>query len=254
MEVSAPEILPLKLKVISSEKPHKKKKIKVLRPSQIIKKERRFIELSGPIGQSIGKLEVGTKIFITGRSFSGKSTFITQLCAEVSKYVNIDYNTHEEKGGDASTIKEKMKYAGINEQHDAAIRYYQAPLHSDTQETFTEILSKKRSAGFAVLDSIQHAGMGKKEYIEFTNRFCNPRRGKIVAFISHWQKNDFVLHVKHDCDVKLEAMNYVVYVESRMEGASNKPIIIWEEGARKAWGKNYQKVIKGQYWPGKKKG
>ncbi|MBN8834596.1 MAG: hypothetical protein J0H76_09460 [Sphingobacteriales bacterium] len=248
----APKILPAMGLLKTAQKPPKKKKTKVLRPSQIINKERRYIQLDGPIGDSIGKLELGTKIFITGKSFSGKSTFISMLCAAISQHVKVDYNTHEEKGGDASTIIEKMKYAGITELHDTAIRYYQAPIESSTQETFAEVLSRKGSAGFAVLDSIQHAQMSKKDYIAFTNRFCNARRGKIVAFISHWQKNDFVLHVKHDCDVKLEAMGYVVYVESRMEGASNMPIVIWEEGAKKAWGKNFKKVIAGKYWPGKK--
>jgi len=253
MEQTAQETIPERPKKDLPEKPHKKKKVKVLRPSQIIKKERQYIDLKGAIGESIGRLELGSKIFITGRSFSGKSSFIAQLCAQVAEHVRVDYNTHEEKGGDASTMKEKMRYAGIDEKHDERIRFYKAPIVSEEEQTFADMLNKGRSATFAVLDSLQHAGMNKAEYIAFTNRFCNPRRGKIVAFVSHWQKNDFVLHVKHDCDVKLEAMHYVVYVESRMEGATNKPIVIWEEGAKKAWGKNYQKVIKGQYWPGKKK-
>lgn len=235
------------------EKPHKKKKTKVLRPSQIIKKERQYIEIDGEIGASIGKVERGTKIFITGRSYSGKSSLITRLCEAMAKQVNVDYNNHEEKGGDAATVKLKMAYAGIDETYDSRIRFYKAPLHSDSEETFDEILSKRGSAGFAVLDSMQHSGMDKAEYIRFTNKFCNPRKGKIIAFISHWQKNDLFKHVHHDCDVKLEAMNYVVYVESRLEGATNKPIIVWQEGAKKAWGKNYKAVIDGKYWPGKKK-
>lgn len=229
----------------------KKKKVKQLKPSQILNKERKYIEVGGAIGESIGPIELGSKIFITGRSFSGKSSFITMLCALVSQHVKVDYNTHEEKGGDASTIIKKMHQAGINAEHDDRIRFYQAPIHSDDHQTFAEVLSKKGSAGFAVLDSLQHAGMNKADYISFTNKFCNPRRGKIVAFISHWQKNDFVLHVKHDCDIKLEAHKYVVHVESRMEGATNKPIVIWEEGAKKAWGKKYKDVISGKYWPGK---
>ncbi len=235
------------------EKPHKKKRTKVLRPSQIIKKERQYIELNDEIGASIGRIERGTKIFITGKSYSGKSSFITRLCQAMARHVNVDYNNHEEKGGDAATVKVKMKHAGIDETFDSRIRYYMAPLHSDTEETFDEILSKRGSAGFAILDSMQHAGMDKTEYIRFTNKFCNPRKGKIIAFISHWQKNDLFKHVLHDCDVKLEVMHYVVYVESRLEGATNKPIVIWPEGAKKAWGKNFKAVTEGKYWPGRKK-
>lgn len=233
------------------EKPPKKKRIKILRPSDILGKERQYIELDGEIGQSFGKIERGTKIFITGRSYSGKSSFITMLCRLMAKHLLVDYNSHEEKGGDASTIKVKMNIAGIDETFDSRIRYYQAPLHSETEETFDDVLSKRGSAGFAVLDSMQHARMDKAEYIRFTNKFCNPRKGKIIAFISHWQKNDLFKHVLHDCDIKLEVMHYVVYVESRLEGATNKPIVIWPEKAKKLWGKNYKNVIEGKYWPGR---
>jgi predicted ATP-dependent serine protease len=229
-----------------------KKKTKILTPSQIIKKKRDYVELSGAIGASIGKIELGSKIFITGRSYSGKSSFITKVCALMSEHTRVDYNNHEEKGGDAATVIEKMRFAGIDNSFDKKIRFYKAPIESDIEETFGDILSRKNSAGFAVLDSLQHAGVNKKQYINFTSKFCNTRRKKIVAFISHWQKNDFVLHVKHDCDIKLEVMHYVVYVESRMSGATNKPIVLWEDGAKKAWGKKYKQVIEGKYWPGKK--
>lgn len=233
--------------------PIKKRKPRILRPSQIINKKREYIELGGEIGASIGRVELGTKIFITGRSYSGKSSFITKLCALMAEHVKVDYNSHEEKGGDASTVMEKMAFAGIDKTFDGKIRFYKAPIVSEEEETFGEQLNKKHSAGFAVLDSLQHARMSKADYIDFTNKYCNPRKKKIVAFISHWQKNDFVLHVRHDCDVKLEAMKYVVWVESRLPGATNKPIVIWEEGAKKAWGKNYKRVIAGDYWPGIKK-
>lgn len=234
------------------EKPHKKRKVKTLRPSQIINKVRSVIELDGEIGQSIGKVEKGTKIFITGKSFSGKSSFIARLCKLFSMHMKVDYNNHEEKGGDAGTVKTKMELAGIDKSFDSLIRFYKAPIESEAEETWDEILAKKKSAGFAVLDSVQHAELNRHQYLHLTDKYCNPRKGKILAFICHWVKNDYMKFIKHDCDVKIEVDRFVVYVESRLEGATNKPIVIWEEGARKAWGKNYRKVITGQYWPGKK--
>lgn len=233
------------------QKPRKKRRVKMLRPSQIINKKRVFIDIGGEIGASIGLVEKGTKIFITGRSYSGKSSFISMLCkAFADAGMMADYNNHEEKGGDAGTVKKKMHQAGIDELFDKRIRFYKAPIESDVEETWDEILSKKKSAGFAVLDSVQHAQLKQQQYIDFTDKHCSPRRGKILAFICHWVKNDYMKFIRHDCDVKLEIMKYVVYVESRLEGATNKPIIIWEAGAKKAWGKNYQAVIKGNYWPG----
>jgi hypothetical protein len=228
-----------------------KKRTKMLKPSQIITKTREWIDLGGELGNSIGLVELGTKIFITGKSYSGKSSLLVKLCAAVAPHMKVDYNSLEEKGGDASTMIQKLIHAGVDHKFDDKIRFYKAPLVSEHEETFADILNKKNSAGFAVLDSIQHAGMNKRLYIDFSDRFCNAKRKKIIAFVSHWRKNDFVDHVRHDCDVKLEAMNYVVYVESRLPNATNKPIVIYEEGAKRTWGKNYKKVIEGKYWPGK---
>ena len=127
----------------------KKKRVKMLKPSQIINKSREYIILDGRIGESLGNIELGTKIFITGRSFSGKSSFITQLCKEFAKKgIKIDYNNHEEKGGDASTVKKKIELAGIDKDFDNKIRFYKAPLLCDEEQTFDEILSRKGSAGF----------------------------------------------------------------------------------------------------------
>lgn len=242
-----------KTEVVLPEKPYKKRRTKMLRPSQIINKKREFIDIGGDIGASIGKVEKGTKIFITGPSFSGKSSFISKLCRLFADHMLVDYNNHEEKGGDAGTVKNKMAHAGIDETFDKRIRFYKAPITSDTEESFEDILKKKKSAGFVVLDSVQHAELDRSQYIHLTDKFCNPKRGKIMAFICHWVKNDYMKFIRHDCDVKLEVMHYVVYVESRLEGSSNKPIIIWEEGARKGWGKNFTAVKNGKYWPGKKK-
>lgn len=239
---------------IPTEKPHKKRRTKILRPSQIINKKRQYIKISGAIGESIGLVETGTKIFISGKTYSGKSSLLTMFCKSFADVMLVDYNNHEEKGGDAGTVKKKLEQAGIDQTYDARIRYYKAPIISDTEETWDEVLSKKRSAGLSILDSVQHAEMTKVHYLHYTHKFCNQRRGKILAFICHWLPgNDLVKFIKHDCDVKLEVMNYVVWVESRLEGATNKPIVIWEEGAKKAWKKNYSAVIKGNYWPGKRK-
>lgn len=253
MEEKKPDQPLINGEVVSTEKPRKKRRTKILKPSQIINKKRQYIDIGGAIGESIGRIEKGTKIYISGKSYSGKSSFMAKLCKQFADHMLVDYNSHEEKGGDAGTMKTKMEHADINETYDSRIRFYKAPIISDTEETWEEILSKKRSAGFSVIDSVQHAEMDKHQYLRITEKFCNPRRGKVLAFICHWVMNDYMKFIKHDCDVKLEVMNFVVNVESRLEGATNKPIVLSEEKAKKAWRKNYTAVIKGNYWPGKRK-
>lgn len=173
------------------------------------------------------------------------------LCEYLTTFGKVDYNNHEEAGGDSDTVAKKISQAGMAD--NKKVRYYKAPVMSDEYETFQEILMKRNSADFAVLDSMQHAMLNKANYLELTEKLCNQRKGKNLIFISHWVKNDFTKFVRHDCDIKIEVIGFVARVESRCSGAGNKPFIIWEDGAKKYWGKNYKKVIEGNYWPGLKR-
>lgn len=229
---------------------HKKKKIKVLRPSQVLKKERVIYEFEGDFLASFGKPERHAKWFITGPSFSGKSSLIFTVCNYLTGFGLVDYNSHEEAGGDSETVADKIRLSGMADK-DGKVRLYKAPIEDERYETFGERLAKKNSANFAVLDSMQHAELDKKSYLRLTEALCTPRKGKSIIFISHWIKNDFTKFVKHDCDIKVEVIGFIANIESRFGG--NKPFVIWEQGAKNYWRKRYKDVINGRYWPGRKK-
>lgn len=238
-----------KLGVVLTEKRAKKKRTKVLRPSEIVKKERSLYPFEGKFLDSFGRPERYAKWFITGKSFSGKSSMLFELCKYLSQFGKIDYNNHEEAGGDSQTVVNKIIQSGM--QDNSEVRLYKAPLISDEYETWMERLNRRQSAEFSVLDSIQHAEMDRKIYLAVTEKFCNPVRKKSLLFVSHWVHNDFTKFIKHDCDIKIEVCGFVAYVESRYGGG--KPFIIWEQGAKNHWKKMYHQVIQGKYWPGKKK-
>lgn len=229
--------------------PIKKKRIKVLKPSQIINKTRNLYEFDGKFLASFGRPETHAKWFITGPSFAGKSSLIFEVCQYLTTFGIVDYNNHEEAGGDSETVVQKIILSGMEK--NEKVRLFKAPIESEDCETFGERLKKRHSADFAVLDSMQHAELTKKQYLYLTDYFCTPKRHKMLLFISHWVKNDFTKFVKHDCDIKVEVMGFVANVQSRFGG--NKPFIIWEEGAKREWGKRFGAVRDGKYWPGKKK-
>ena len=228
--------------------PRKKKRVKVLRPSQIVKKKREIYPFEGRFLDSFGTPEQHAKWYITGPPTAGKSSLMFELCHYLTQFGTIDYNNHEESGGDALTVLNKINQSGIGE--NGKIRFYKAELVSDEHESFADVLKKRASSDFAILDSVQHAQMNKALYLFYTNTFCNTKRGKSMMFVSHFVKNDFTKFVYHDCDIKVEVKGYVAYVESRYGGG--KPFVIWEKGARDHWGKKYHRVINGKYWPGKK--
>jgi hypothetical protein len=228
----------------------KKIKVRALSPSQILKKRRIIYPFEGKFKDSFGQPERHAKWFFTGPSFAGKSSLLFEVCNYLTKFGVIDYNNHEEAGGDSQTVAEKLLQSGLADK-DGSIKLYKAPIISDTHETFEDRLMRRKSSAFGVLDSVQHAELNKHQYIKLTDKLCNPKKGKSLLFVNHWVKNDLTKFIKHDCDIKVEVIGFVAYVESRFGG--NKPFVIWEDGAKEYWGKRYNHVINRKYWPGKKK-
>lgn len=210
----------------------------------MIKKKRVIYPFEGRFKDSFGMPERIAKWFITGPSGSGKSSFLFILCDYLAKFGCIDYNSFEE--GDSQTVVDKLLMHGLDKQEDHFRILAKVPVVQ-----WQERLLKRKSSAFGVMDSLQHAEINKHQYIQFTDQLCNPKKGKSMLFVSHWIKNDLVKFIKHDCDVKIEVIGYVADIMSRYGG--NKRFIIWEAGARKHWGKKYNQVITGQYWPGQKK-
>lgn len=219
-------------------------KIKALRPSQMINKKRVIYPFEGRFKDSFGLPERIAKWFITGPPGSGKSSFLFILCEYLSQFGSIDYNSFEE--GDSQTVVDKLIRHGLDKKNNEFKVLAKVPV----VEWHGRLL-KRKSACFGVMDSLQHAEINKKLYLLFAYQLCVPKKGKSMLFVSHWLKNDLVIFIKHDCDIKIEVIGFVASTMSRYGG--NKPFVIWEFGARKYWGKKYNSVINGHYWPGQKK-
>lgn len=222
---------------------HKRVKVRALSGKQVVGKKRIIYPFEGKWLDSFGRPERFAKWFITGPSYSGKSSLIYELCGYLIQFGSIDYNSHEE--GDSQTTADKIVRYHLHDKPGFRI------LDKVTMPDWKDRLIRKRSASFAVLDSLQHGNMNQNEYRLFTKELCNAKKGKSLLFISHFKKDGYTLFVKHDCDIKVEVRGFVANVQSRYGG--NKPFIIWEKEAKKFWGKRYNDVITGKYWPGQKK-
>ena len=49
--------------------------------------------------------------------------------------------------------------------------------------------------------------------------------------------------IRYDAGIKTRIEGYIAFPISRYGG--NKPYVIWEEGARKYWGRNYKRILQG---------
>lgn len=211
---------------------------------QVFNKQRVVYEFEGKWKESFGTPERTARWFITGPPFAGKSSFCFQLCKYLTSFGVVGYNNFEE--GDSQTVADKIEAYGLM---DAAAHFKLIP--GEPVADFKKRMLRRQSPAFGIIDSVQHAGMDKKMYVDFANSLSNSRRGKGLVFINHWVKNDLTKFIKHDCGIKIEVQGYVAYVQSRYGGC--KPFVIWEEGAKTYWGKKYNSVIAGRYWPGQKK-
>lgn len=212
-----------------------------LRPSEVVNKKRVVYAFDGEWAEIFGQPEQQAKIFITGASFGGKSTFTYKFCKYLQQFGKVWYNSFEE--GDTLTSGMKLKDMGIEDgQNFRLIDRY--PIAA-----FKQQMLRRNAAKMCVIDSIQHAGMNKKMYDDFSLSLSNVRRGKMCIFISHHVKDSFTMHVRHDCDIKIEIIRFIARIESRYTG---KTIIhvLYEEGAKKHWGKKYKSIINGHFWPG----
>jgi hypothetical protein len=111
-------------------------------------------------------------------------------------------------------------------------------------------MKKKKAAQFGVIDSVQYAGFDYDYYKEMKREL----RKKSLLFISHAQGNNPLGRtadsIRYDARIKVHVIGYMAKVISRYGG--NMPFIIWEEGAKKYWGKKFNSVKEGKYWPGQK--
>jgi len=219
-------------------------KVKALTAKQVATKKRIIYPFEGKFLDSFGRPERFAKWFITGPPGSGKSSFVYELCSYLIQFGNIDYNSHEE--GDSQTTADKIIRYGLADKAGFKI------LDKVPTPDWKHRLQKRQSAAFGVMDSLQHGNMTKTEYREFVRALCNRRKGKSLLFISHFIKDGYTLFVKHDCDIKIEVRGFVALPDISRYGG-NKPFIIWEDGAKRYWGKKYKSVIEGRYWPGQKK-
>jgi hypothetical protein len=113
--------------------------------------------------------------------------------------------------------------------------------HEMTYDELMKRLAKKKSARFIVIDSIQYFNISYEQYKAMKERF----KRKSFIFISHAKgKNPdgrTADKIRYDAGIKIRVEGYVGFVISRYGG--NNPYVIWEEGAKKYWGKEYRKII-----------
>lgn len=215
-------------------------KPKIVGLKQLLQKQYDFIDgLSAEFVASFGRLVRNFIMTVWGESGNGKSNFLMQLLKELMKFGDVLYVSLEE--GTESTMQIMALRHLSEESHSGKIKFAD---NSMTYEALMWQLSKKKQAQFIVIDSIQYWDIDYKKYKALKERF--PK--KTFIFISHNKgKNpDGVTanKIRFDGPIKVRVEGYVAFIVCRYGG--NMPYVIWEEGARKYWGPDYNNVVAGK--------
>jgi hypothetical protein len=187
-------------------------------------------EFEGKWLESFGKPEKSAVWFIQAEVGSGKTTFTAMLCKYLSSFARLAYNAIEE--GKSDSLRMAFMRAKIQEGEKRIIGLDKEP----TQELMSR-LRKQKAPKIVVLDTIQHSDLTKKGYLSLKRQFPDVT----WVIISHMDgavpEGSLAKFIHQDAGIKVTIKGFIAFVKSRY--GSQKPFIIWEEGARKFHGLNY---------------
>ena len=212
---------------------------RVLSIKQVKAKKFDFLpNLPPEIIESFGALTSNHQAIIYGNSGNGKSALNITLSGMFANYGKVLYVALEE-GTSATTQENLIKY--LPEDLETG---FQIADHSMTYAELISKLSKRNSPRYIFIDSLQYLQMSKTEYQSLKARF--PRKSFYYISHSNGKKpmGSLAQYVEYDVDVKVYVEGFVAFVRSRLKKGLPKPYVIWEQGAKKYWGKKYKNLTK----------
>jgi len=211
---------------------------KILGVKNLLQKKFVYLQpLPSDIKASFGDLVENFIMIVWGMSGNGKSNFLMQFLKVLIAFGKVLYVSLEE-GHEASIVATVKRHLG--EECEGQIHFAD---HEMTYDKLMVVLAKKKSAKFVIIDSVQYWNITYDQYKALKERF----KKKTFLFISHatgkLPDGRTADKIRYDAPIKVRVEGYVAFVVSRYGG--NKPYVIWEQGAKKYWGKKYQSIISG---------
>lgn len=193
--------------------------------------------LSSDLRKSIGEVDDAFDIFIFGNSGDGKSSFSGQLIKQLSPLGKILHLTYEE--GHSRSTKLNIIRSGLTELKEYRIR------DNCSYEELMALLAKRSAPKIVVIDSWQYARFTKDQWLTLKDMYVKGRKRKIFIVISHADgkkpRGSSAIDAMYDAQIKVFVKGKIAFVKSRYEGSGN--YVIWEEGAKQYWGRNYKKML-----------
>lgn len=192
----------------------------------MMRKNREVYAFEGALQEAFGQPEQNGVWFIWGRSGNGKTSFVLQLCKELTRYGKVAYDSLEE--GDSLTMQNALMRVGMGDVGRRFILLNESLKELDTR------LKRRRSPDIVVVDSFQYAHIDLKQYEEFINQHKN----KLIIFVSQadglkpWGRT--AQSAMYSASLKIWVEGYRAISKGRYRGNLGY-YTIWAERAEEYW-------------------
>ena len=194
----------------------------------LMRKNREMYAFEGALQEAFGQPEQNGVWFIWGRSGNGKTSFVLQLCKELTRYGKVAYDSLEE--GDSLTMQNALMRVGMGDVGRRFILLNESLKELDTR------LKRRRSPDIVVVDSFQYAHIDLKQYEEFIDQHKN----KLIIFVSQadglkpWGRT--AQSAMYSASLKIWVEGYRAISKGRYRGNLGY-YTIWAEKAEEYWNK-----------------
>ncbi|MDR2935925.1 MAG: hypothetical protein LBU80_01080 [Rikenellaceae bacterium] len=203
--------------------------MKALSPSEVLKMRKETIPFTGAWRDAFGNPEWAGVWLVWGNSASGKTSFVMQLCKELSRWRKVAYNSLEQR--DSKTMQDTIRE--YNMQQCPRGRFQLIP--GEKIEDLSKRLLKPKAPDVVVIDSYQYTQMSYREYVDFKEKHPD----KLIIFISHADglqpDGRAARKVQYDAELKIRVEGFRATSLGRTIGDKGF-YTVYEEGANKYWG------------------
>ena len=198
--------------------------------NELLAMKKPVYELSAEWREAFGEPERNGVWFVWGRSGSGKTSFVLQLCKELCRFGKVAYDSLEE--GASISMKNAFIRAGMQDVSRRLVL-----LDNEGMEELDKRLSRRKSPDTVVIDSYQYTGMSFEDYLAFKRR----HRNKLIVIISQADgtrpKGRTAERVMFDASLKIWVEGYRAMSKGRFFGSKGY-YTIWAERAEEYWAKD----------------
>lgn len=201
-------------------------------------------QLSKEFKDCWGEIEMGFDIVMFGASSNGKSSYATQATLQLCPFGKVLHLVYEE--GHSKSLRMNLERSKIAQlaREGKMIHGYDI-MDNCSFDELMYLLSRKNSPKIIIIDSLQYARFKTEQWLALKAKFVKGKNKKIFLCISHGSKKGprgkMAIDALFDAQIKVFIQGFIAFTKSRYEGKRN--YVIWEEGARKYWGKKYNAML-----------